>query len=394
MKNRVSLIIIIVLYLLVSNILFIGYSNNLKRKYNSLINNIVYNVRKEYPSFDDKRLYDLLNNESNEYVLGKYNINKDDYVLISDISDYKVFLIISNGVSLGFIVILVLISYFNKKKNDNNIMEIINLVENINKKNYEINIDNNSDDKLSILKNEIYKIGINLKEERDNSIKDKISIKKSMEDISHQLKTPLTSINIMLDNILDNPNMEESVRNEFLSDIKRDINNVNSLILNLLKLSEFDVNAVKLNNKSNSVSLMINKVIDNVSMLADLKNIKINIDIKEDFNIYSDMFWQVEALTNIVKNSLEHSNEGNCIDIKCVDNKLYSLISIKDYGEGISKNDLKHIFERFYKTSNSKSDSNGIGLSLANSIIKENNGRIEVSSKQNEYTIFDVKYFK
>ena len=394
MKNRVSLIIITVLYLLVSNILVIGYSNNLKRKYNSLINNIVYNVRKEYPGFDDERLYDLLNNESNEYVLGKYNINKDDYVLISDISDYKVFLIISNGVSLGFIVILVLISYFNKKKNDNNIIEIINLVENINKKNYEINIDNNSDDKLSILKNEIYKIGINLKEERDNSIKDKISIKKSMEDISHQLKTPLTSINIMLDNILDNPNMEESVRNEFLSDIKRDINNVNSLILNLLKLSEFDVNAVKLNNKSNSVSLMINKVIDNVSMLADLKNIKINIDIKEDFNIYSDMFWQVEALTNIVKNSLEHSNEGNFIDIKCVDNKLYSLISIKDYGEGISKNDLKHIFERFFKTSNSKSDSNGIGLSLANSIIKENNGRIEVSSKLNEYTIFDVKYFK
>ena len=394
MKNRVSLIIITVFYLLVSNIIVIGYSNNLKRKYNSLINNVVYNVRKEYPSFDDKKLYDLLNNESNEYVLGKYNINKDDYVLISDISDYKVFLIISNGVSLGFIVILVLISYFNKKKNDNNIIEIINLVENINKKNYEINIDNNSDDKLSILKNEIYKIGINLKEERDNSIKDKISIKKSMEDISHQLKTPLTSINIMLDNILDNPNMEESVRNEFLSDIKRDINNVNSLILNLLKLSEFDVNAVKLNNKSNSVSLIINKVIDNVSMLADLKNIKINIDIKEDFNIYSDMFWQVEALTNIVKNSLEHSNEGNCIDIKCVDNKLYSLISIKDYGEGISKNDLKHIFERFYKTSNSKSDSNGIGLSLANSIIKENNGRIEVSSKRNEYTIFDVKYFK
>ena len=232
-----------------------------------------------------------------------------------------------------------------------------------------------------------------LKEAAENSNTDKINLKKSLEDISHQLKTPLTSILVMLDNIIEDPDMDENIRNEFIIDIKRNVFNINFLVQNILKLSKFDANTIKFIKEENSIKDIVKESIKNVSPLCDLKNINIEFNCNKDSKIICDYKWQVEAITNILKNAIDHSKDSDKVIINIDDNNVYSLIEVINYGETISEKDMKHIFERFYKGKNAKSDSVGIGLSLAKTIIEEDNGSISVESDKNE-TKFSVKYFK
>ena len=277
----------------------------------------------------------------------------------------------------------------NRKKELDNITKYI---EDINNKNYLLNIDSNSEDELSILKNEIYKTTVNLKEVYENSLEDKINLKNSLEDISHQLKTPLTSILIYLDNLIDDIDMDKSTREEFIRDIKRNVININFLVQSLLKLAKFDSNTVSFIRKNTLVSDIINNSIKNVGVLIDLKNIDIRLIGLNDDLLYCDSLWQTEALTNIIKNSIEHSNNYGKITIEYNNNSIYQMIKITDNGSGIDKSEIKNIFNRFYKGSNSNRDSIGIGLSLAKHIIEVDNGTITVESNTKE-TIFIIKYY-
>ena len=392
----ISYILVIICFMIVFNAFYISLNNKNRMKYNITLNNILYEVSLKYPLVNSEDIIEILDGKTSDVnVLKDYGIDIDkDYLILNSKKDYINGLIINNIFMIVFIILLTLISFISKKNQSKKIKEITSLIEQINRKNYMIDIDNNTEDDLSILKNEIYNTTVMLKEEAYNSNNDKNNIKKSIEDISHQLKTPLTSISVMLDNIIDDPDMEDSVRNDFINDINREINNINFLIKSLLKLSRFDVNAVKYNSQNNSVKSIMDKVMNNVSTLSDLKNIKIDLNIKNDFNIYCDFNWQVEAITNIVKNSIEHSFKDKDIIINVVDEKLYSKIEIINYGIGINSKDIKHIFDRFYKGDNSLEDSFGIGLSLSKTIIEKNNGKISVSSKENDKTIFTIKYYK
>ena len=392
----ISYILVVICFMIVFNAFYISLNNKNRMKYNITLNNILYEVSLKYPLVNSEDIIEILDGKTSDVnVLKDYGIDIDkDYLILNSKKDYINGLIINNIFMIVFIILLTLISFISKKNQSKKIKEITSLIEQINRKNYMIDIDNNTEDDLSILKNEIYKTTVMLKEEAYNSNNDKNNIKKSIEDISHQLKTPLTSISVMLDNIIDDPDMEDSVRNDFINDINREINNINFLIKSLLKLSRFDVNAVKYNSQNNSVKSIMDKVMNNVSTLSDLKNIKIDLNIKNDFNIYCDFNWQVEAITNIVKNSIEHSFKDKDIIINVIDEKLYSKIEIINYGIGINSKDIKHIFDRFYKGDNSLEDSFGIGLSLSKTIIEKNNGKIIVSSKENDKTIFTIKYYK
>ena len=395
-KIIISYVLIILSFILVFNIFYIKLNDKNRIRYNQTLNSIIYQVSIKYPLVNNKDIIEILDGKViSKNVLKEYGIDIDnDYLILNSKKDYIQSLIINNTIIIIFIILFILISFINKKNQIKQIKEITNLIEQINRKNYYLNIDNNTEDELSILKNEIYKTTVMLKEEAYNSNKDKDNIKKSIEDISHQLKTPLTSISIMLDNIIDDPDMDANVRNDFINDINREINNINFLVKSLLKLSRFDINAVNYNNDFNNIKLIVNKVVNNVSTLSDLKNIKVNINIQDDFNLYCDFNWQVEALTNIVKNSIEHSFKDKNIIINASDEKLYSKIEITNYGIGINDKDIKHIFDRFYKGENSNEDSFGIGLSLAKTIIEKNNGKISVSSKKNDKTTFTIKYYK
>ena len=188
--------------------------------------------------------------------------------------------------------------------------------------------------------------------------------------------------------------MEEETKKQFTHEIRRQIEWMNWLILALLKLSRLDANVEEFHQEKISLEKLIQNVIQNLAIPIEIKNQNIIVDGKEDSHFEGDYKWQQEAVTNIVKNCIEHNKDGGNIFIKYEENNLYTKISIKDEGEGISKEDLRHIFERFYKGKNSSENSVGIGLALAKSIIEKNNGMITCKSEEGKGTEFVIKYMK
>lgn len=368
------------------------YTNN----FNMKINGIIIELNRMYSNLDVNDILEILNKpNSNENTLLKnygIDLNQDSVILENENYFYRLLILNLTLITIFSIIILVIFLRYNRKKNKK-LQEITKYMEEINNRNYKLDIEDNTEDELSILKNEIYKTTIMLKEIAENSKRDKVQLKDSLSDISHQLKTPLTSITIMLDNILDNPEMDKYTRNEFIKDVKREIINVNFLVNSLLKLSKLDANSVNFINKDEYLENILIESIKNVSILCDLKDIKINVEGDETSKIYCDYKWQVEAITNILKNCVEHSEINSQIDIKYKRNKIYSEIEITDHGIGIEEKDLPHIFERFYKGKNSSNDSVGIGLALSKTIIENNNGYIGVKSKRNIGTTFTIKYY-
>ena len=397
-KNCIIVIIttILVFTIAISIINYIQYRNYIKNV-NTVINEIVNNIQEQYPDVDINKIISMLNDEnvSNENVLSQYgiDISKDSAILTNDLL-YRNNVIMNLSIILIFSIIIIIVFVLYNKRQKSKIKEITNYIEQINNKNYALDIQDNNEDELSVLKNELYKITVMLKEQAENSAKDKINLKNSLEDISHQLKTPLTSITIMLDNILDSPDMDLQTRNEFIKDIYREIANIKFLVQNLLILSKFDANTITFNENEEKLEDIIEEAKQNVASICDLKNIQIILEGKEDAKTTCDLKWQVEALTNILKNCAEHSNNNTKINVLYSENNMYSEIVIKDEGSGIDQKDLKHIFERFYKGKNSDKDSIGIGLSLAKTIIEKDNGFITVDSELGKGTKFNIKYRK
>lgn len=404
MKNKIELkksIIISIFVILIWSSIFAlfnlyqysVYTNN----FNNKIDQIVTKIATEYPDIQKSDVIEILNGDekANGNILKEYGIDlKKESIVMENDKYSNMFIILNVGILilLWISLLIVFLKYNNSK--DKKLKEITQYIEEINRKNYKLNIDDNTEDELSILKNEVYKTTIMLKEQAENSLNDKVNLKNSLSDISHQLKTPLTSITIMLDNIIDNPNMDQETRSEFIKDVKREITNINFLVQALLKLSKFDTNTIKFTNKEEKVVDILSTAIENVSVLCDLKDIEIVVTGNIENTINCDIRWQVEAISNVLKNSVEYSNNSSKIQIVCNKNKVYSEIRIIDNGKGIDKEDIKHIFERFYKGKNSSRDSVGIGLALAKTIIEQNNGTISVESEIGKGTTFIIKYFE
>ena len=394
-KFLVKVIIVFIPFLIIfflvnrSEFLFYNYQNNL------FINNLINEVINRYPDISKEEIISLLDNqeENTNNILEEYGIDLElDSLVLKNEEVIKTSIIINVFLLLIFILILV-IFYFQYLKNHNReLSNITNYLESINEGNYKLEIDTNQEDYLSTLKNEIYKITVMLKEQASNSKNDKLALKTSLEDLSHQLKTPLTSISIMLDNI-SNVNIDSKTKQEFIKDIRREVLNISFFVNTILKLARFDANTITFSKTSFLISKLLQEAIKNVSMLADLKNIKIVVTGSNEY-ILGDFKWQVEAITNILKNCIEYSNFDSLITINYGENKLYSYIKIQDRGIGMDKEDLKNLFIRFYKGKNSKSDSVGIGLALAKTIIEHDNAYISVDSKKDEGTVFVIKYMK
>ena len=391
LQSLFIIIIFLALLLIVNNIEY----NQYKKTFNYKINAILETVQEEYPNIKKEELIKILDSkEISDNILLEYgyDIEKDSFIQQNNNISFT-FNIVKGMILVIAFVVITYIFVKSHIESDKEIEKIIKCIEDINHKNYELKIDDLSEDKLSILKQEIYKTTIMLKENAENSLKDKVDLKNALQDISHQLKTPLTSISIMLENIIDDPEMDNDVRQNFIKQIKREITNISFLVQSILKLSKFESNTIDFNRKEVSIKNIINETIRNVSNLCDLKDVEIKVNDKCKNNIYCDSKWQVEAITNILKNAVEYSDSGSKVLIECEDNNLYSQIKIIDYGKGMDKEDTLNIFKRFYKGKDSTKDSIGIGLSLSKAIIEEDNGRIAVESEKNKGTIFTIKYF-
>ena len=400
MKNKIKLkkfLLTITLFSLCSMVLFLAiniyeqqiFTNNYNRK----IVQIISKVKDEYPDLDENKLMSIINSDTvDEPLLKKYSIETDkDSLILENNKEYHKSLFI-NIVFLMITIIILILAFlrFNSKK-DKEINEITKYIEEINRKNYKLNIDEMSEDELSILKNEVYKTTIMLKEAAENSNKEKLQLKNSLSDISHQLKTPLL---IILDNLIDDPDMDKEIREDFIRNIKMETTNISFFVQSILKLSKLDTNTVDFIEENIYIKDIVDEVVKNLSTLCDLRNIRIITTYKEHAQITCDFRWQVEAFSNIIKNCIEHSKDNSNICIEVDENNAYSQIIIRDNGSGIDKEDLPHIFERFYKGKNSSNESCGIGLSLAKSIIEKSNGDINVESEAGKGSVFTIKYFR
>lgn len=404
MKNKIELkkmcltsCIVIIIFLITFSILIYKQYKTYTYNFNQKIAGIIDNVLEKYPDIEKREIVEILNSsdKTNNEILREYGIELDkDSVILENNTDFQKFIIIDISTLIVFILILSIIVFKYNHSESKKINEITKYIEEINRGNYKLNIEENTEDELSILKNELYKITIKLKEVAENSQKDKTTLKDSLSDISHQIKTPITSILIMLDNILSDENMPEDIKKDFIKDIKREIVNIKFLVKSILKLSKIDSNSIKFIKKEVFIKDIINEAVKNVSMLSELKNIEIIVLGDDSIKTICDLKWQVEAITNILKNCIEHSYENKKIYINYNQNNMYTELKIEDNGTGIDAKDLPHIFERFYKGKNSSSDSVGIGLALSKSIIESNNGYIQVDSKLNKGTTFIIKYLK
>lgn len=259
---------------------------------------------------------------------------------------------------------------------------------------YSLDIRDNHEGELSILKSEIYKVTLMLSEYNEQLRQEKIILSDHMANISHQLKTPLTSMMVMAD-LLADENLSEYKRKEFISHIQTQLERTEWLVSSLLKMSKLDAGVAEMNKKDVSVKALIEKAMDPLLISMELKDIQVTDNYSiHPLNLSCDLNWTAEALTNILKNCVEHTPEGGQIDISAQDNPLYTEIRIKDSGIGIRKEDLPYIFTRFYRGKYSSQDSVGIGLSMSKSIIQNQGGDITVKSEPGKGSEFTIRLYK
>ena len=378
--EMIFLIIIIIFSIFIANII----NNNYKQE---IINNnsyIVGNLIEKHPELEDDIIASIILKENYELgnsILEKYQLNNVDYI---NYNNNYLILILAIAIYLGLLFINFIFIYNMYQK----IKKIDQYMNNILNDDYSLNIKEYCEGDISNLKNDVYKMTVKLKEQSELLTKDKKYLEETLEDISHQIKTPLTSM-YMINDILTNEK-NERIRKEFLIKNKNQIERIEWLVISLLKMSKLDSGTVKLKKEKIKVKDLINKAIEPIKVSLDLKSIDLDLNLSND-TVLVDINWTKEALLNIIKNACEHTKDK--ITITSKNNPLYLEIRITDNGKGIAKKDLKHIFERFYKGSDNK-DSIGIGLNMSKKIINLQQGMIEVETKENIGSTFIIKLYK
>lgn len=256
-----------------------------------------------------------------------------------------------------------------------------------------LEVRDNQEGELSILKNDIYKVTRMLSEHRSLLQRDKLQLTDAISDISHQLKTPLTSMTVMAD-LLSAPDLPPAKRTEFTHHIRIQLERIDWLVSSLLKLSKLDAKTIPFKKDRIPMKSLIQKALEPVMIPMDIKGQTVSIAGDDDVSFVGDFNWTAEAVINILKNGVEHTPEGGAIAISFSENALYTEIVIADNGKGIPKEDLPYIFKRFYKGKNASEGSIGIGLAMAQSIIASQNGVIDVTSDSEKGTQFRIKFYK
>lgn len=248
-----------------------------------------------------------------------------------------------------------------------------------------------SEGELSILSSQVRKMTVRLQEQADTLRKEKGALADSLADISHQIRTPLTSINLIV-GFLSEENLSEERRLQLTRELLRLLSRVDWLITTLLKLSKLDAGAVTLVKEPVNLRLLAKKAADLVAVPMELRGQTLVIQGSENAEILGDLPWSVEAIGNILKNCMEHTPEGGTVTVTVGDNPLYGEIVVRDTGPGFSPEDLSHMFERFYKGKDGQGF--GIGLALARTIIQAQNGTVRAFNKNGGGAEFVIRFYK
>lgn len=327
-------------------------------------------------------------------LLKKYGYLTDDY---ADAATQDFVLQIATlliVILLADIIVFVVIYEFGRYKTHKNLVELQKYLQRIANSDYDLELESNSENTFSLLRNELYKIAVTLREAAEQNRKTAENLETALEDISHQLRTPLTALQITLDNLQDGKNLSEKSRQEMLSAARRQVAGMTELVVTLLNLAKFDNKTIKLNPRPTQLNDIVQKAIDKISILAELSEVEIVVKGNKKAIISCDAAWQTEAIMNVIKNCVEFSPAGEKVEVNIEDSPLFAKIIIIDHGPGISKADQKRIFRRFYQAAGASSDHVGIGLNFAKTIIENEYGRIVVDSEMGEGAKFTITYPK
>lgn len=361
---------------------------------------IIGKILTELPNMEEEIIDIITQGNSKENlslgkdILSKYNYDKNislaNEPIISESIKY-IFNINWIFVSIILILCLVLALYYFRKIYED-IKDMTDYVYNSSEgRNFEMK-NRNQEGQIGLLKTELIKMTNILKEKVELLNNEKIFLNEVISDISHQLKTPMTSLIILNDLMYEDLPKETKI--EFLDKIKCQLNRMEWLIKSMLKLSKVEAKVIDFEKKEVKVSELIKKSISPSLISMEIKNIELTVNGDENISYIGDINWSCEAFVNIIKNCVEHTDTNGKINISYEENPLYCEVVIKDSGEGIDKKDLPHIFKRFYKGKSSKDDSVGIGLAMAKSIIESQNGDIYVKSEKNKGSEFHIIFHK
>lgn len=255
-----------------------------------------------------------------------------------------------------------------------------------------LELDELAEGELSILYSEIKKMTLRIREQNEALKKEKNHLTDSLADIAHQLRTPLTSVNLLLSLLANNP--DEKERKAFVRETEELLIQMDWLITSLLKLSRLDAGVVVFESAQIEVYNLLNAALRPFQITMELHAIDVQIDAPKGIIIQGDLAWLSEAIQNIFKNCIENTGENGKIDVRCVDNPLFTEITIHDSGGGFGKEDLHHIFDRFYRGKSENSAGYGIGLALCKMIITRQGGTITAKNHRQGGALFTIRFTK
>ena len=335
----------------------------------------------------------LSTSELGEEIFQKYGMDFASGNIVGNYREAQLYIVSIFLVLIAlFCFAVFFIFYFYLKRMDNSLINISEYINRLLNKDYALDIIDNDEGTLSSLKNDIYKVTVMMKEQNELLKQDKMLLANNLADISHQLKTPLTSMLLMSD-LLDSDELTKEERKEFLRVIKSQLKRIEWLVSSLLKLSKLDAKTIEFKKDQIHAHDLLRKAIEPVYMMIETKDQQYLVSGDNPL-IETDVNWTCEAFVNILKNCSEHTPQGGILKAEVFDTVMYTEFVLSDNGVGIDAKDLPFIFDRFYRCSTVSKESVGIGLAMAYSIITGQDGTISVQSVLNQGTSFSIRFYK
>ena len=355
---------------------------------------LVTEIVRQYPDVEEETIRQMTSDgvaSQKESVLKKYGIEEDNFLPKRTGGNQQV-MIVGGVTGILFLVCAGCVGIFlyAMKRQRKQIEELEQYCEEVLQETATLDLRDNEEGRFSLLKNKVYDITVLLREKNQLLEKNKKETERLIADISHQLKTPITSLRMTNEILYMDMSSEKRMR--FLDNMQADLLKIEWFVKTILHLAKLDSKTLTLKREETMAAELSEKMIDSFKIFCEVSGCRIASSGEEDITLWCDKKWLLEALHNILKNALEHGAAH--IALLWSENNLYTKLEITDDGEGIEKEELPHIFERFYKMKGSREDSMGLGMAFTKSMIAYQNGEVKVKSKKGEGTTFIVKIYK
>lgn len=392
--SMIALSLIALLLMVLLTFALMAYTNQaLKESYAGIVGTVV----QKYPQAEAQVVRDLSAPDARAINLGnqvleKYGLGNQNAGDIAVAAGLLARLLPAGLALIGLVCggfILLLLRY--QRMVSAQVAGLLAYLHQINAGDYSLDVRDNGEGVLSLLKNDLYKITVRLREQAELLQKDKTALTNLIADISHQIKTPLTSLGVLADLLAEDPPEED--RRAFIERLRSQLGRIQWLTGALLKLARLDAGTAVLKSERVEVRRLIERALEPLQIPLEIKNQRLEVYGDDTASFTGDRHWSAEALTNVIKNCVEHTPEGGRIEIRYGGNALYTEILVSDNGEGIARRDLPNIFNRFHRAENAGENSVGIGLALAKAIFIAQGGDITVRSEPGVGTSFTLRVF-